>query len=298
MNLKAILENLDKSVISEETATAIAEAFETAVKEKVESRITLQIESALAKQDDDHSVRLENLLEAIDTDHTGKLTMVVNTINEDHAAKLNKLVSFYRNAINEKASTFSEKVVDDISNFLDLYLDKVIPQQQIAEAVTNVTAVKTLERIKKAISFDPSSLNEDVKSVITLGKGKIDDLQNQLNESYKENLELNEKVKSLNATVILEQKTKGMSSAKKDYLSKLLSDKSPDYIKENFNYVVEMFEREENESSVSLVQEAKTKAITRDAKVPKAEVIAESSSIPDTVVGGYLSALEGIDKKY
>ena len=298
MNLKAILENLDKSVISEETATAIAEAFETAVKETVESRITLQIESALAKQDDEHAVKLENLLEAIDTDHTGKLTMVVNTINEDHTAKLNKLVSFYRNAINEKASTFSEKVVDDISNFLDLYLDKVIPQQQIAEAVTNVTAVKTLERIKKAISFDPSSLNEDVKSVITLGKGKIDDLQNQLNESYKENLELNEKVKSLNATVILEKKTKGMSSSKKDYLSKLLSDKSPDYIKENFNYVVEMFEREENESSVTLVQEAKTKAITRDAKVPKTEVIAESSSAPDTVVGGYLSALEGIDKKY
>ena len=298
MNLKAILENLDKSVISEETATAIAEAFETAVKEKVESRITLQIESALAKQDDEHAVKLENLLEAIDTDHTGKLTMVVNTINEDHTAKLNKLVSFYRNAINEKASTFSEKVVDDISNFLDLYLDKVIPQQQIAEAVTNVTAVKTLERIKKAISFDPSSLNEDVKSVITLGKGKIDDLQNQLNESYKENLELNEKVKILNATVILEKKTKGMSSSKKDYLSKLLSDKSPDYIKENFNYVVEMFEREENESSVTLVQEAKTKAITRDAKVPKTEVIAESSSAPDTVVGGYLSALEGIDKKY
>ena len=298
MNLKAILENLDKSVISEETATAIAEAFESAVNEKVDSRIILQVESALAKQDDEHAAKLENLLEAIDTDHTGKLTKVVNTINEDHAAKLNKLVSFYRKAINEQASKFSSKIVDDISSFLDLYLDKVIPQQQIAEAVTNVTAVKTLERIKQAISFDPSSLNEDVKSVITQGKGKIDDLQNQLNESYKENLELNEKVKSLNATILLEQKTKGMPSAKKDYLSKLLSDKSPEYIKENFNYVVEMFEREENESSVSLVQEAKTKAITKDAKVPKTEVIAESSSVSDPVVGGYLSALEGIDKKY
>ena len=298
MNLKAILENLDKSVISEETATAIAEAFESAVNEKVDSRVTLQVESALAKQDEDHAAKLEKLLEAIDTDHTGKLTKVVNTINEDHTIKLDKLVSFYRKAINEKASTFSEKIVDDISNFLDLYLDKVIPQQQIAEAVTNVTAVKTLERIKQAISFDPSSLNEDVKNVITQGKGKIDDLQNQLNESYKENLELNEKVKSLNATILLEQKTKGMPSAKKDYLSKLLSDKSPEYIKENFNYVVEMFEREENDSSVTLVQEAKTKAITKDAKVPKTEVIAESSSVSDPVVGGYLSALEGIDRKY
>lgn len=298
MNLKAILENLDKSVISEETATAIAEAFEAAVNEKVESRVALQVESAITKLDEDHAAKLEQLLEAIDNDHSSKLQTVVDTINEDHTTKLEKIVSFYRNAINEKASEFSNKIVDEVSNFLDVYLEKAIPQQQIEEAVANTTATKNLEKIKEILAFDPSSLNEDVKNIITQGKGKIDDLQNQLNESYKENLELNEKIKSLNATVLLEQKTKGMASAKKEYISKLLSDKSPEYIKENFNYVVEMFEREENESSAKLVQEAKNNAITKNAKVPKAEVIVESSKEDNTPVNGYLSALQGIDKKF
>lgn len=297
MNLKAILENLDKSVISEATATAIAEAFETAVNEKVESRVSLEVENAVSKLDEDHAAKLENLLEAIDNDHTGKLQKVVNTINEDHAAKLEKLVAFYRNAINEKANKFSNKMIEEISNFLDMYLDKVIPQQQIEEAVANTTAIANLEKIKQILAFDPSSLNEDVKRVITQGKSKIDELQEKLNESYKENIELNEKVNSLNATILLEKKTKGMPSAKKEYLSKLLSDKSPEYIRENFNYVVEMFEREENDSSARLVEEAKSMAVSKHAKVPKAEVISEShTESANTPVNGYLSALQGIDK--
>jgi len=69
MNIKSILENLDKNVISEETATSIAEAFEAAVNEKAESRVKLEVESVTSKIDEDHANKLKKLLEAIDTDH-------------------------------------------------------------------------------------------------------------------------------------------------------------------------------------------------------------------------------------
>jgi hypothetical protein len=294
MDITSIIKNIDTAVINEETATAIAEAFESAVNEKVDSRLTLEVESALNKQDEDHAAKLENLLEAIDTDHSAKLEKVVGAINENHAAKLENIVSFYRNAINEKAESFSSSLVESISNFIDLYIEKTIPQTQLDEAVANTAARNQIEKIKEIISFDPSSLNEDVKKVITLGKDKIEELKNQLNESYKENIELNEKLKSVKSSLVLEQMSKGMPSAKKEYVSKLLSDKSPDYIEENFKFVVEMFEREENESSAKLVEEAKSKAISKDAKVPAAEVIKESSTEVSTPVNGYLSALKGI----
>jgi len=75
-----------------------------------------------------------------------------------------------------------------------------------------------------------------------------------------------------------------------------LSDKTPEYIEENFNYVVEMFEREDKEASTKLVEEAKEKAFTKDARVPKA-VVTESSTVESSApVNGYLSALQGIDK--
>jgi hypothetical protein len=295
MDISSIIKNIDTNVLNEEVATAIAEAFENAVNDKVDSRITLEVEGALSKQDEDHAVKLESLLSAIDADHSAKLNKVVEAINENHAGKLQKLASFYRKALNEKAESFSSKIVNELSNFMDVYIEKAIPQAQLEEAVANTTARQQLEQIKSVISFDPSSLNEDVKSLISQGKGKIEELHNQLNESYKENIELHEQLKEANASLILEKKTLGMPSSKKSYISKLLSDKSSEYIEENFKYVVEMFEREESESSVKLVEEAKSKAISKDAKVPKTEVIAESSAREvNTPVNGYLSALKDI----
>lgn len=296
MDISSLIKNIDTNVLNEETASAIAEAFESAVNEKVDARLTLELESALSKQDDDHALKLEALLKAIDADHSEKLQKVVDAINENHTGKLDKLASFYRKALNEKAEAFSNKVVEEISNFMDAYLDKALPQQQLEEAVANTNARKQLEQIKSIISFDPSTLNEDVKNLITQGKSKINELQNQLNESYKENIELHEQLKEVNASLILEKKTKGMPSSKKNYVSNLLSDKSPEYIEENFSLVVEMFEREESEASAKLVSEAKTNAFSKDARVPKA-VVVESKNNDGTPVNSYLSALQGIDKK-
>jgi hypothetical protein len=292
-NFKAILENLDKSVISEETASAIAEAFEAAVNEKVESRISLQVESALSKQDVDHAAKLEKLLEAIDTDHTDKLQVVVNSINEDHTNKLKKLSNFYRRALNEKAQSFSNKMIDEVSNFLDIALEKTLPKEQLQEAVTNTYARTQLDKIRQLVGIDPESVDKGIKSTISEGKKTVDSLNEKLNESYRENEALLEKLKSIEAAIILEQKTKGMPSSKKDFISKLLSDKGSSYIEENFNYVVEMFERSEQEAASELVSEAKATAKTRDAKVPTSSVVTESvTNSDDSIVSGYLSELK------
>lgn len=293
MDLSSILKNLDSNVLNEETATAIAEAFNSAVEEKVTSRVTLELEGALSKQDEDHATKLEKLLEAIDTDHSTKLETVVKAINESHTGKLAKLVEYYRGALNEKAESFSTKVVEELSNFIDLYIEKAIPQTQLEEAVANTTAKQQLEQIKQILSFDPSTLNEDVKNLISQGKSKIDELETQLSESFKENLTLNEQLKYAKSSLLIEEKTKGMRSAKKNFIAKILNDKNPEYISENFNYVVEMFEREDKETSASLVEEAKESSISKGAKVPVAAVVSESAKTEvNSPVSGYLTALK------
>ena len=294
-NFKAILENLDKSVISEETASAIAEAFEAAVNEKVESRVSLQVESALSQQDVDHAAKLEKLLEAIDTDHTEKLQSVVNAINEDHTQKLDKLSGFYRRALNEKAKDFSNKMIEEVSNFLDIALKNSLPKEQLEEAVANTYARTQLEKIREIIGIDPEAVNTGIKSAISEGKKTIDSLNEKLNESYIENEALLEKLKVVESTILLEQRTKGMPSTKKDFIVKLLNDKDSSYIEENFNYVVEMFERGEQEAASELVSEAKLSAKSRDAKVPTSTVVTESVTNSDegyTHVSGYLSELK------
>jgi hypothetical protein len=289
-----ILKQVDESVINEETAKAITEAFDSAVEEKVNARVSLEVESVLAKQDDDHAVKLKKLLEAIDTDHSDKLQKVVNALTENHTSKLKNVVSFYRKAINEKANKFSTKMVSEISNYLDLYLDKKVPNLQLEEAVQNTYARKQLDKIRELVGIDSDYINESVKSVVSKGKSKIDELNEKLNEAYKENHMLSEKLKVNMNAVLLEKKTKGMPSAKKEFIFNLLNDKSSSYIQENFSYVVEMFERGEEEKSSDLVQEAKNKALSRDAKIPATtSVITESVSNTEEYnpVSNYLNEL-------
>ena len=127
------------------------------------------------------------------------------------------------------------------------------------------------------------------------GKSKIDSLQSQLNETYKQNISLNEEVKQAKAALLIEQKTKGMASSKKEFIAKILSDKSTEYINENFNYVVGMFEREERTSSNNLVKEASKTAVSADAKVVYPQVVTESvTTVPQTPVNEYLTGLKRV----
>jgi hypothetical protein len=277
MNIKAILEKLDSDLISEETATAIAEAFETAVNEKSESRVKLEVENAISKIDEDHASKLEKLLESIDADHTEKLEKVVDAITEDHASKLELISNYYKKALNEKADEFSGKLVKEVSKFIDIALEKAIPDTQLTEAVNNVYARKKLDQIRNLIGIDSEHVNESIKNTISVGKNKVDELTHKLNESYKENDTLLQKIKSVEAKSILEEKTKGMNSSKKDFIFKLLNDKESSYIQENFNYVVEMFERSEEDTVNELAVEAKQKAQSRDAKVPAPSLVTESN---------------------
>ena len=60
---------------------------------------------------------------------------------------------------------------------MDAYISKAIPQAQLEEAVSNKTAMKQLEQIKGIIAFDPSSLNSDVKRIVSEGRAKITKLE-------------------------------------------------------------------------------------------------------------------------
>ena len=66
-----------------------------------------------------------------------------------------------------------------------------------------------------------------------------------------------------------------MVNSKRNYLKKILCDKSPSYIEENFNYVVDMFEKDDSNERSVLAEEAQTKSFSKDVKVPV--VISEST---------------------
>jgi len=295
MDITDLLKNLDKNLVNEETANAIADAFKQAVEEKAKARIELSVEKALLEQDEDHAKKLQDILEKTDEDHTNKLKLVVKTISENHTNKLAKIVNMYKKTVDDKAKTFSEKVITDLDKFLSTYLENKIPYTQIKEAVENTHARKQLERIRELVGFDPSLVNENVKNVVKEGKTKFEKLSQQLNEAYENNTRLSQELKKTQTALVLEGKTKGMPKSKKEFVVKLLEDKDITYIKENFNYVVEMFENGEQEETVQVAKEANKTALSRNVN-PPVQLVSESTSseAKNTPVNEYLSELERI----
>jgi hypothetical protein len=77
---------------------------------------------------------------------------------------------------------------------------------------------------------------------------------------------------------------------------RLLSNRDAQYIEENFNYVVEMFEKDEREVAEDVSEIATAAAVTRDVSPAQTSIIEEStaSSIDESnsSVSKYLTVLK------
>jgi len=314
MDFKTILKEQFKDLITEETLTSVHEAFEKAVNEKAEQKAQLQTEATLLKVDDEHTAKLEQLVEAIDADHSSKLqrlveaidfdhaqkmTKVLEKIDEDHTQKLQSVVGKYETALQEEAKSFQERIVEEVSNYMDLYLEKVVPTKQINEAVENIQAQNMLKQIRQIVGINEEFINTEIKEALVDGKKTIDSLKKELNEALETNTELNHKFNQTKSALLLEQKTKDMPEATKNYVTKLLKGKSPSYILENYQYVVEMFDKEISEQE-DVAREKVQRRIVEAVDVPQSENLLEEeiSVAPvkiETSVSGYLNEMKKLE---
>jgi len=267
-----------QEVLTEESVNAI----ETAIKDKVE----LSVEAALTNQDELYAEKLEELVSAIDKDHTGKLKRVVEAVDTSNATKLIKVVKRYENEINNSAAQFKETLVESISDYIEEYIDEAVPVQAIEEATKNRTAAEVLSNLRNVLAVDSTLMKESVKGAVMEGKNTIDDLTARLNEVEKENNLLKEAYNTTQADLFLEKKTSGLQDKKKEHLRKVLGDKSPTFIKENFDYTARLFDKKEQERIDVIKEEAFT---NRKVKADAPKVIEEKIA---PVTNPYLSELQ------
>lgn len=293
MKINEVLEQVSEDALPAEAKQAIAEAFEAAVDTKTSERVEMEVENALQKLDEDHSGKLVKLLEAIDEDHTQKLLGVVKKIDEDHTKKLRHVIARYETIIKEEANKFKDSFVDEISNYLELYLERAVPKTEIHEATQNTAARQMIEQIKKIVAVDKAFINENIKEALKDGKQTIDGLRSELNKVIQENVKLNKENNSIQSTLVLEKKTASFPEEKRNYVMRVLAEKSPEYIKENFNYVVEMYNRDERDSRELIREEAEQKATVNTVKHPKLvlESVNQSNTSDDNLTNSYLSEL-------
>ena len=262
MAKKQLLPKEATDVLTEESVGTI----EGAIKDKIE----LQVEAALTQQDDIYAEKLQELVVAIDKDHTSKLNRVVEAVDHNNANKLIKVVKRYENELNHKADGFKETLVESISDYLEEYVDEAIPAKAILEATQNRTAKEVLANLRKVLAVDSTLMSESVKEAVVDGKAQIDDLDQKVTKLEKENKLLKEAYTTTKADLILESKTAHLSGKKKEYMIRILSDKSPKFIEENYEYTERLFDKKERERISVIKEEAFTqRKVKADAPRPK-----------------------------
>ncbi len=272
-----ILQDKAKDILTEDTLGAIEAAFN--------KKVRLNVESALVKQDDEYSTKLEHLLEAIDIDHTKKLDKVMEAIDKNHSQKMVDVVKKYSTVINEEAGAFKNDLVNKVSKFLDLYLEKLVPQKSINEAVVNRKSKKMLTELRKVLAVDAALQKSSIKEAIVDGKSRIDNSNAKLNEMNEAIERLAKDNIRLRAQVTLSEKVSNLPEDKAMFCRKVLKNKSAKFITENFDYTLKMFDQNHEEHLEVLHEQAKKQnTVSKDVDRP---VLNESAQAPGNDDNGH-----------
>lgn len=250
----------------------------------------MHVEKALLEQDDDYAKKLETLVEAIDADHTAKLNQVVAAIDADRANKLETVVAKYEEVLTTEAVKFKDEMVGEVSKYLELYVEEKIPVDEIKEAVKNKKAIRVLEDVRQMLAVDNALTQSNIRDAIVDGKDRLDEAAKQLEASNSAVKKLTEDLNQVKAELALEKKMSSLDKETQVYIKKMLGGKSEQFIKENFDYTVKLFDRTEEERLDNLKTEAITETETKEVDRP---VIEESVKQPDMdpAFGNYMSEL-------
>jgi len=251
--------------------------IQNAINSKVQEKVQIHVEKALAEQDELYSKKLSQLLEAIDADHSAKLEKVVEAVDTDRAQKLKLVIKKYESIINEDANNFKSQLVESISDYLDAYLEESVPAEEIKEAVRNKKAITVLENLRSHLAVDAALQKESIKEAILDGKQQINEASSKLESVVAENATLKHELDAIKANLLIEQRTQNLDEQQKKYIKKVFSNKSPEFISENFDYTLKLFDKKSNSRLESLKEEALTESSNVDRVIfEQSETITES----------------------
>lgn len=283
-DIKTILKEATQDLLSEEVLKEIEAAFNSAISEKVQLHVT----KALTEQDEDYSSKLEHLLETIDADHTSKLEKVVEAIDSNHTEKLKVLVQKYSNALSKEAKTFKDSTIANISTYLEAYIDETLPANEIKDAVKNRRALEVLEQLRSILGVDAALAKESVREAIVDGKRQLQEASVKLEAANKELAQMKAQLASRNAELTLEKRTVGLSARKKEYVNKIMKSKNSEFITENIDYALGLFDKTEQERLQNIKEEAVHDAASAQVDRP---VMEETEAVVESVTNPYLKEL-------
>lgn len=294
-SLKELLKESTKDMLSEDNLDKIQKLFDESVKVKVDKQLAdkkqVYVESALAKMDEDHANQLEKVLEDIDIDHTNKIKQVVEALENKHAHGLSQIVEKYQVGVKNEMTTFRENMLTKLDKFFDLVIEGAIPTEDVKAAVENTHYKKLFEHVSKLLNLGEITKNETVREGLLDAKNQIDTLKEQVKTLKTQNQKLVKESVKEESKKLLSEKCEGLTKSKKEYIFKVLGNKDSEFINENFDLTLNLYDENEDSNLEQLRQTAKSKVI--EEKIDRVDELVEETEEfdADPIMESYLAGL-------
>jgi hypothetical protein len=281
-------EDVQKSLgLSDESVSAIQKALE--------AKVDLAVEAALVEQDEVYATKLGSVMESLDKDRTIKMKKLMEAFDRDKTVKLVKVVKKYEREQQGDLIRFKKQLTESVSAYLEEFLNESIPAKDIEQAVKNKTAMNVLDNLRRVFAIDSAVMKESVSDAILQGKTELDKLRNE-NSSLKKDIKaITEEKNNTQVKLFIEGKTSKYPESKKNFIKKALGDKSLTFIKENFDYTVRLFEKQEKKQLEVIKEEALQNRKHKPDFVKNQKIITEQVSNDVEENDPYLNVLQTME---
>jgi hypothetical protein len=157
---------------------------------------------------------------------------------------------------NKSLDDVTEKLTDQVSDYLDAYLEEVKPQETLIDSSKMKRLEKMFEGIKEIMMVNDDYVQDEIKEAILDAKSIIEAKDKEINKLMLEKVQLGKKIKIDEAQQVLEEKISGSSPKLKAYLETTFKGASKEIIEEKFDEAVTAFENEEQTRRDQILSEA------------------------------------------
>jgi hypothetical protein len=261
--------------LSEDNLKEISEKFEKLVESRVDAKVKFQTEVLEAEAKEKYDVLLTEATKKFEED----LKKVEETVVEKSTSfktkleeNMKKTVEGIKETKDTEYKTFKESMVDKLDKYLELELDKQIPEIYV-EALAKVEVLEPfMEGIKKVAKDTLIPFDEENIGLLKDARKEIVKLREEVAEATTKNMDINSELKDYKRSVKISEVCEGLTESQREKTLKLLESYDVDEINDRWNAIRDIIIEEKVAEKEEKEEEEK-----EEEAVEKCEKVAEES---------------------
>jgi hypothetical protein len=284
------------SELSEDQVSAISQKLDKLIETRVTTKVKFQTEVIEAEAKEKYDALLKEATQKYDknlkTVET-KTCELAESFKKKLEGKAKSFVTECTKKQEGELKIFKESLVEKLDKYLDLELEKKIPDTYV-EAVAQVSVLQPIvEGFKKVMEENYIKFDEENFGLLKDARSEIISVREELAKTVKESMEMNSQLKEAKRSSKISKVCEGLTDSQRERAVKLLEAYEVDEIAERFNAIRDIIiendskaeegseeEGSEEGSDEKAAKVGKDKKVEKEAALPKGVVTGKKAEVP------------------